>query len=328
MNDPFASDKQDASNGKSLFAKFFQGTEGGDPSTPTQQQADFPSMNGGANTNASTSQPPAHPRTTSEDIDDHMAGSVHQGTDVCPSCGYVRMSSVYCSVSQLHHGSDLPAETPRRKKQSLFSRIRDSMSGITPVVDDTDSGADAPNANADSTEGGAPPSPSQGITGLFSKSKEEKQLAEVIHHEEKARKQIVDIVRLSVQEIDRQLTAVHKEAREVIRANERARNIVAFDFKTDFDKLYAERKRELEDIKKDFLVETKLMLKKEKERKKHSTEPSCNECAPPAVAVASSSEEGVQQLQPEGAAALDVEPAIATEEAGAAATVCACSFSS
>lgn len=277
MNDPFASQKQEG--GKSLFTKFRETlngstTEGGDPSTPTQQQqqSDFPTMNASSAASASSasrSQAQAHPRTTSEDIDDHMAGSVHQGADQCPSCGYVRMSSVYCPVSQLHHGTDLPAETPRRKKQSLFSRIRDSMSGITPVVEDSDSGVDAPTTNADAADA-TPSSPAQGITGLFSKSKEEKQFAELAHQEEKARKQIVDIVRLSVQEIDRQLTAVHKEAREAVRANERARNIILFDFKTEFDKFYAERKRELEDFKKDMLMETKLMLKKEKERKKHA----------------------------------------------------------
>jgi hypothetical protein len=277
MNDPFASEKQDG--GKSLFTKFRETLNGstseGGPSTPTQQiqqQSDFPTMSTTTAVVApSASRPQAHPRTTSEDIDDHMAGSVHQGADPCPSCGYIRMSSVYCPVSQLHHGTDLPAETPRRKKQSLFSRIRDSMSGITPVIEDSDSEVDAPTTNADASDGAAAAtSPAQGISGLFSRSKEEKQLSELAHQEEKCRKQIVDIVRLSVQEIDRQLTAVHKEVREAVRANERSRNIILFEFKTEFDKFYAERKRDLEDIKKDFLMETKLMLKKEKERKKHS----------------------------------------------------------
>jgi hypothetical protein len=291
MNDPFAEDlaanhHDQPSAATRLFAKFRESINSTsnpnaseDVGTPTQQRSDFPAVAGHHVHHSQGTRGAAHPRTVSEDIDDHMDGSVHQGSDVCPSCGYIRMSSVYCPVSQLHHGTDLPAETPRRKKPSLFSRIRDSMSGLTPLggAEDGDPNAD-PTTHADAGDVGvngagtvvAPASPSQGITSLFSKTREEKQIADLIHLEEKARKQIVEVVKLSVHEIDRQLTAIHKDVRDVLRAHERTRNAIAFEFKTEFDKFYAERKRELEDIKKDFIIESKLLLKKEKERKKHA----------------------------------------------------------
>lgn len=290
MNDPFAetSAKSQESAATRLFAKIRGSMNGAttteDPGTPTHQRTDFPSIGGNAVPGHASAARSAHPRTVSEDIDDHMDGSVHQGADVCPSCGYVRMSSVYCSVSQLHHGTDLPSETPRKKKPSLFSRIRDSMSGLTPMGggDETDGATGSPITNADAgdaTVNGAgtvviPSSPPQqgGIAGLFTKTKEEKQIADLLHAEEKTRKQIVEVVKLSAHEIDRQLTAIHKDIREVLRCQERARNVVAFEFKTEFDKIYVERKRDLEEFKKGFLLEVKLILKKDKERKKHTSE--------------------------------------------------------
>lgn len=255
MNDPFAK------GGTGLLSKL-RGREGEEPQSPAQPPpADFPKIKV-----ESDSAPPAspakaaHPRTVSEDIDDHMDGSVHQGTDVCPSCGYVRMSSIYCSVSLLHHGTDLPAQTPNRKKNSIFSRIRDSMSGLTPLGGDSD--------REDAAGNSAPTTEAAGFT-LFAKSKEEKQLVELVQQEEKGRKAIVDVVRLSATEIERQLTVVHKDFREMLKSHEKARNNLAVVCKTEFDKMYSDRKRELEDLRKDFATETKLVAKKEKERRKH-----------------------------------------------------------
>lgn len=244
-----------------------------------EPQQEFPKVHHGR-TDSKIAAGGRHPRTVSDDIDDHMEGSVHLGTDVCPSCGYVRMSSVYCPVSQLHHGTDLPLETPsKKKKASLFSRIRDSMSGLSPhpPTEDVDEQAASPCAPHqshpalpdDAATCGDTPETSGIRWPLFSKTKEEKAVADINQLEEKERKSIYELHKLAVHEIDRQLTNVHKAIREIIRGHDRAKNVVAHECKQGFDKLYLERKQELEEIRTEFQLELKLLAKKEKERRKH-----------------------------------------------------------
>lgn len=70
-----------------------------------------------------------HDRTVSEDIDDHMYGSPFAATDICPACQMPRGSTIQCSVTQLHHATDLPCETPKKRQQNrgFFSRLRESF---------------------------------------------------------------------------------------------------------------------------------------------------------------------------------------------------------
>lgn len=274
MNDPFADEPgtQRPSKVVEFFSRLTQRHDEDDqtlqvPTTSTHQRTSSKQ-----NSFFST----AHDRTSSQDIEDHMKDSQYSGSDICSACGYPRLSSIYCTVSSLHHGTDLPAETPSKKKKgSIFARIRDSMTGIDTEEDQNarsqpaiavDSGSTTPRHEGDGT---APPS-SPSFLAVFSKTKEEKQIAELVHQEEKDRKRIHENVKLSKEEIIRQLTTVHHQFREILKDQEKHRMELAHQHKVEADKTIAERKGEWEDLKKLWATEHKLALKKEKERRKHA----------------------------------------------------------
>ena len=263
-----------------------------------------------------------HDRTVSEDIDDHMYGSPFAPTDICPACHMPRMSTIQCTVTQLHHGTDLPCETPKkRQNRGFFSRLRESFqSHEAPAANPTDSqptsavhkevplqqpppqftGDGDDRDGEDDTGTSATPSsspsergqedeagtdvpaaethhvktPSGGIS-LFGirlgKTKDEKQLQELMDMEEHDRKKMQqDFLTLDMEEMTRQGAEIHKAVRHALKSQAKARLQVEVACKEEFDRLYLERKVGMEEIRREHLLEAKLTHKKEKERKKHA----------------------------------------------------------
>lgn len=61
----------------------------------------------------------------SDEFEDHMIGSTFAGTDVCMGCGFPRSSSVWCSVTQRHHGTDELSTTHKNTQMgsNFFLRL-------------------------------------------------------------------------------------------------------------------------------------------------------------------------------------------------------------
>jgi hypothetical protein len=69
-----------------------------------------------------------------DDFDDHMLGSMYQGTDICKACGFRRGSSVCCPVTRCHHGTD-EVMTPGKHRHNrtasgrmnIMAKIREKL---------------------------------------------------------------------------------------------------------------------------------------------------------------------------------------------------------
>ncbi|CAD2214511.1 hypothetical protein ADEAN_000195800 [Angomonas deanei] len=81
-----------------------------------------------------------------DDFDNHLENSPFAPSDVCPSCGYPRGSSVVCPVSLRHHGTDEVVKSHSRTPSGgmrLFHRLKHKSSksttpqeGVTPRSND------------------------------------------------------------------------------------------------------------------------------------------------------------------------------------------------
>jgi hypothetical protein len=238
-----------------------------------------------------------HFRTESEELDDHMAGSEYNPADVCPRCGYARMSSVYCSVSATHHGTDRPLNTPRREKRGILQRIQDLIGTDRPNSDDDDDDDDAavqvdaqtcendasPASHADNLhESSSTPTPQGGVSprpaaassswSLF-KSKEAKQLDDVREEEERARRSIQEqcLNELRITEVN--VREYSKKVRGDQKAFKQDRRDLEMACKTAFDVIYKERKEQLEVLQRIYTAELKRTKSAEKSTKKAKDAP-------------------------------------------------------
>ncbi|KPI86906.1 hypothetical protein ABL78_4040 [Leptomonas seymouri] len=92
----------------SALRNFFKyGSSDNDGITPRSGGASARAKNGAHRTTASGE----------EDFDDHMLGSIYERTDICKACGFPRGSSVCCTVTRRHHGTD-ELMTPGRHHHS------------------------------------------------------------------------------------------------------------------------------------------------------------------------------------------------------------------
>ena len=268
---------------------------------------------------AATSSTPAvqHRRTESEELDDHMAGSDYHPTDVCPRCGYARMSSVYCSVSQTHHGTDKPLNTPRREKRGILARlqefigndgnksddeksddschVRDESSPSSQIADHEES-AQRPATPSATGPAAASSSPAAAATtsswSLF-KTKEEKQLDELRVEEEKARKRILDDCMTDTRISEMNIREYSKKVRGDQKTYRHERRDLETACKTAFDVIYRERKDQLEVMQKIYAAELKKTKAEEKAAKKAPPSrdaPNENEGGNPLAEAAASSE--------------------------------------
>lgn len=243
---------------------------------------------------ATTVTPPAsarshHRRTESEELDDHMAGSEYSPLEICPRCGYARMSSVYCSVSATHHGTDKPLNTPRREKKGLLQRIQDLI-GTDDPKSDSDDGDTAVAADRtdellgsegiksprddDSTPPPAPApsmaSPRQAATSTWSlfKSKEAKQLDDLRDEEERERSRLCDEGLRSLHIIDVNVKEYSKKVKGDQKAMKHERRDMEMQCKLAFDVIYKDRKEQVEVMQRIFTAELKKVKSEEKAAKK------------------------------------------------------------
>lgn len=100
---------------------------------------------------------PRHGRVESGDVDDHMLTSLYFPDDICKGCGFPRKSSVWCPVTQRHHGTDeLMAPTGHAKKgagglkflKGVFSRVSPHHNSSRNCVSAGNSPSEAPAVRA------------------------------------------------------------------------------------------------------------------------------------------------------------------------------------
>jgi hypothetical protein len=212
-----------------------------------------------------------------------MAGSQYSPTDICPRCGYARMSSVYCSVSATHHGNDKPLSTPRREKRGLLQRIQELIGTDagqrSPSDDSGDDGAGAAETagqplaeeqggSAHSTPRQAGPAAAASSSWSLFKTKDEKQVDDLRLEEERCRQRIVETCMVDLRITEVNIKDYSKRVRGDQKVFKQERRDLEMACKTGFDGIYKERKEQLEVIQRIFTVELKKVRSEEKAAKK------------------------------------------------------------
>lgn len=258
-------------------------------STPTKASPFFHTKTRSANEPGSSkilSAPPLHSRSQSEEFEDHMEGSIYAPHDICPRCNYPRMSSVCCPVSQLHHGTDQPFETPQKKK-GLFERMRQSLVGsdgsantgpqpVAPMhldadakpsgppaetVDDDEKKSESSSSDSEAAQPTSEKPKSSGWT-LF-KSAEEKAQHELKRTQNDARKSLSEEEKAAFRALEKDVKEFERLVKDAMKKQAAERAHVEEDalkkefeaqvkqpWKKAVEELEKQFKRELDDIKK------------------------------------------------------------------------------